>query len=118
MYKKQVSTTIDERLYNEIKEKGYKISELIELGLRYKEEREITKEKIEEIINRIEYITKDWIKEKLNEIKEYIREERERILERNIIRKNDVDKILSSIEEKIDEILQWNLCSSPISSNS
>jgi len=54
--KRQISTTIDERLYKEIKEKGYKISYLIEKGLEYleKENKILNKEYLESLIERLE----------------------------------------------------------------
>lgn len=105
MSKKQISTSIDEKLYWKIKEKGYKISELIELGLKYKEEYELSPKKIEEIIKKIEYIVDDRTREKIKKIKDYIREEKEKLLTKHVIRKNDVIESLENIEKKLDELL-------------
>ena len=55
MSKKEVFTRIDENLYKKIKERGYKISELIELGFEYKEKRDkiLSEENIRNILEEL-----------------------------------------------------------------
>jgi len=111
--KKQISTTIDERLYKEIKEKGYKISDLIEKGLEYleKENKVLNKEylenlikKLEESINKISEITNEGIKNKINELLEFLESERDELMSKKIISRYDVDRAFLRIEEKIKEL--------------
>jgi len=111
--KRQVSTTIDERLYKEIKEKGYKISYLIEKGLEYlerenkilnKEYLESLIEKLEGFIKRIEEIINENTKNKINELLELLEAEREELMSKKILSRYDVDRAFTRIEEKIKEL--------------
>jgi len=111
--KKQISTTIDERLYKEIKEKGYKISDLIEKGLEYleKENKVLNKEYLENLIKRLEEsidkvseITNEGIKKKINELLEFLESERDELMSKKIISRYDVDRSFIRIEEKIKEL--------------
>jgi len=111
--KRQVSTTIDERLYREIKEKGYKISYLIEKGLEYlerenkilnKEYLESLIEKLEGSIKRIEEIINENTKNKINELLELLETEREELMSKKILSRYDVDRSFTRIEEKIKEL--------------
>ncbi|MEM1782437.1 MAG: hypothetical protein QW483_00920 [Nanopusillaceae archaeon] len=79
--KKQISTLIDEKLYYEIKEKGYKISELIEKGLIYLEKNQkiLSESYIESLINKmcnlsdkLEKVVEENTKNKIIKIKDLI----------------------------------------------
>jgi len=111
--KRQISTTIDERLYKEIKEKGYKISDLIEKGLEYleKENKVLNKEylenvikRLEESINRINEITNESIKNKIKDLLEFLESEREELMSKKIMSRYDIDRSFMRIEEKIKEL--------------
>jgi len=111
--RRQISTTIDERLYKEIKEKGYKISHLIEKGLEYleKENKVLNKEYLENLIkrlegsiNRINEITNDLIKKKIEELLEFLESEREELMSKKIISRYDIDGSFMRIAEKIKEL--------------
>jgi len=111
--KKQISTTIDERLYKEIKEKGYKISDLIEKGLEYveKENKLLNKEylesvikKLEESVNKISEITNESIRNKVKDLLEFLESEREELMSKKIMSRYDIDRSFMRIEEKIKEL--------------
>jgi len=111
--KKQISTIIDERLYKEIKEKGYRISYLIEKGLEYleKENKVLNKEylegfikRLEEATKRIEEIINENTKNKINELLELLEIEKEELISKKILSRYDVDRSFTRIEEKIREL--------------
>jgi len=111
--KKQISTTINEKVYKEIKERGYKISDLIEKGLEYleKENKVLNKEylenlikRLEESINKISEITNENIKKKISELLEFLESEREELMSKKIISRHDIDRSFIRIGEKIKEL--------------
>jgi|GEM_PF-5062987 len=115
MGKKEVFTRIDEELYKKIKEKGYKISDLIKLGYEYKEKSGdiLTEEKIKEIINEFKKISEDIkktlqifniIKEEINEIIEYISSSKSKLLSKILPSKYDFARILDEIIEKLEDL--------------
>ncbi|MEM0379352.1 MAG: hypothetical protein QXR54_02220 [Nanopusillaceae archaeon] len=113
--KKQISTLIDEKIYREIKEKGYKISELIEKGLEYveKSKKILSESYIESIINKIydlsiklENIIEENTKNKILKIVDVIEKERESLLEKKIISRSDINRSFSKIIEEIERIFK------------
>lgn len=116
MSKKQVSTSIDEDLYYKIKEKGYKISELIYYGYIYMENGEksiYNKEYVDNLIKELEELSKDIknlvrenLKNKLESILDLIEKEREKLVNKNIITKYDFIRSLDSIKDYIEDLIE------------
>lgn len=111
--KKQISTSIDEKIYYEIKEKGYKISELIEKGLEYieKNQKILSESYIESLINKLceisdklKNIVEENTRNKIIKIIEIIEEERENLLSKKIISRSDINRSFSKIIEEIRNI--------------
>ena len=111
--KKEIFTRIDYELYEKIKEKGYKISELIELGFKYKEKDAITEEKLckflselNNAINEIKTISKPvkLVVDYLNELEEFISVSKSRISSKIFPSKYDAINTLSEIEKRIKEL--------------
>lgn len=109
--KKEVSTTIDYDLYLKIKEKNYKISELIRLGYEYLENGKVKNvedvlKKLDEILQKNAKYSNMYFYEKLKEIYDYILEIETEILSRSIINKYDLKRAFSLIKSKIEDIME------------
>ncbi|MEM1804476.1 MAG: hypothetical protein QW184_02090 [Nanopusillaceae archaeon] len=111
--KRQISTLIDEKIYKEIKERGYKISELIEKGLEYveKNRKVLSESYIESIINKVynlsiklENVIEENTKNKILKIIDLIEKERKNLLEKKIISRSDINRSFSKIIEEIEKI--------------
>ena len=115
MGKKEVFTRIDEELYKKIKEKGYKLSDLIKLGYEYKEKSGniLTEDKIKELIEEFRKISGDIkktlaifniVKEEIDDIKAYISASKSKILSKIFPSKYDFARILDEINDKLEDL--------------
>ena len=118
MVKREVFTRVDEKLYNEVKKKGYKFSELIELGFKCKEKEEeiISKEGINSILEELRKINEEFkstlkivklLRMKIDEIEDLIRRSKTKISSKFFPSKYDMISVLNEIEKKVQELKEY-----------
>ncbi len=116
--RKEVFTRIDYSLYQKIKEKNYKIADLIRIGYEFSEgiiePPSPPREKIEELMNKIDDLNKkldkisfafENLRRELENLKQIVTSTKKRISERLFPSKADMLSSLKEIEDKINYIL-------------